>query len=75
MPRIQHYLICDRCKVAVVNDDYSACDAETVMYIDAMVESVGNVTVTDEVMSGYGDCYFCDETCIDCTYVIGEYRD
>lgn len=75
MPKIQHYQICDRCKIAVVNDDYSACDAEIEDTILRNVELVGNVTITDEVKSGYGDCYFCDETCIDCTYVIGEYHD
>jgi len=59
------FSVCDRCAVAIANDDYSAFEDDEWSSAEASVEAMGNVAPTGATVDGYGDCFVCDETVVD----------
>ena len=60
---------CSHCAVALVNGDLSGLeyfyDDEKMAQIEASIESMGLVTMTEALDPGYYfDCFVCDEVCL-----------
>lgn len=67
--------VCSHCAAVLVNDDLSGLEfsygAEDVARIEARIESMGLVAMTESVDPGwYFDCDLCEETCLGeiCTF-------
>ena len=68
---------CDHCAVAIENGDLSGLEffygVEDMARIEASIESMGWVTMTETVDLGhYFTCYVCDEVCLGEMYTFEE---
>ena len=75
------YLVCDRCSVAIENNDYTWCDHPDIgdeeacrwLYarVTASVEVMGLAMRTAKVLKGYSLCFVCGEVTIDAVRYVG----
>ena len=72
-----NYNTCGHCAVAIENGDLSGLESfyrvEDMERIEASIESMGWVTMTETVDLGhYFTCYVCDEVCLGEMYTFEE---
>ena len=70
--RTELFTVCDRCGVALTNNDFTSFDMNDMSDDDwtsvyASVDAMGLAVRTDETIDGYGDCFVCSETVVDPT--------
>lgn len=73
--KIMAYQVCSHCAAVLVNGDLTSLEfsfgAEDMARIEARIESMGLVTMTETVDPGWWfDCDLCEETCLGeiCTF-------
>lgn len=59
------FQVCSHCAAALVNGDLSGLETEDVARIEARIEAMGLVAMTETIDPGwYFDCDVCEETCL-----------